>query len=122
MPLLLQVLGGLGLILAGGVIWWTMTVNAYLSRWARIQGDRGQEVVTRGPYRYVRHPMYAAIILLALCVAMELGSWWALIPGTLIDVLFVVRTRLEDRMLHEELPGYREYANRVRYRLVPGIW
>ena len=122
MPLALQVLGVLGLILAGGVIWWTMAVNAYLSRWARIQGDRGQGVVTSGPYRYVRHPMYAAIILLVLCVAMELGSWWALIPGTLIGVLYVVRTGLEDRMLHEELPGYREYASRVRYRLVPGIW
>ncbi|MEW5814649.1 MAG: isoprenylcysteine carboxylmethyltransferase family protein [Spirochaetota bacterium] len=122
MSLALQVLGALGLILSGWVIWWTMAENAYLSRWARIQEDRGQRVVTGGPYRYIRHPMYAAIILLVICIAIELGSWWALIPGGLIGGLFVLRTALEDRMLHEELAGYREYAAQVRYRLVPGIW
>jgi protein-S-isoprenylcysteine O-methyltransferase Ste14 len=122
MPLALRVLGTLGLVLAGWVIWWTMAENAYLSRWARIQKDRGQSVVTSGPYRYIRHPMYAAIILLVLCIAIELGSWWALIPSGLIGVLFVIRTALEDRMLHEELAGYREYACQVRFRLVPWIW
>lgn len=122
MPRTLQVIGILGLILAGGVIWWTMAENAYLSRWARIQDDRGQKVVTSGPYRYIRHPMYASIILLVICIALELGSWWALIPSGLIGVLFVLRTALEDRMLHEELAGYREYASQVRYRLVPRIW
>lgn len=66
--------------------------------------------------------MYAAIILLVLCIAIELGSWWALIPSGLIGVLFVIRTALEDRMLHEELAGYREYACQVRFRLVPWIW
>lgn len=122
MPLAWQVLGALGLIAAGWVIWWTMAENAYLSRWARIQEDRGQQVVTSGPYRYIRHPMYAAIILLVICIAIELGSWLALIPGGLIGVLFVIRTALEDRMLHAELAGYREYASHVRYRLVPRIW
>jgi protein-S-isoprenylcysteine O-methyltransferase Ste14 len=122
MPLALQVMGTLGLILAGWVIRWTTAENAYLSRWARIQEDRGQKVVTSGPYRYIRHPMYAAIILLVACMAIELGSWWALIPSGLIGALFLVRTALEDRMLREELAGYREYASQVRYRLVPGIW
>ena len=122
MPLAWQVVGALGLALAGWVIWWTMAENAYLSRWARIQQDRGQKVVTSCPYRYIRHPMYAAIILLVLCIAIELGSWWALIPGGLIGALFVVRTALEDRMLHEELAGYGEYARQVRYRLIPRVW
>ncbi len=122
MPFILQVLGALGLFLAGWVIWWALAENAYASRWARIQQDRGQQVVTSGPYRYLRHPMYAAIILLVFCIAIELGSWWALFPGGLIAGLFVIRTELEDRMLHEELAGYREYASQVRYRLIPGIW
>ena len=122
MPFVLQVLGVIGLIPSGGAIWWTTVANAYLSRWARIQDDRGQKVVTGGPYRYVRHPMYLGIIGLFICLPLVLGSSWALIPGGLIGVLYVIRTALEDRMLQEELPGYREYAGRVRYRLLPGVW
>jgi protein-S-isoprenylcysteine O-methyltransferase Ste14 len=121
-PLGLQVLGLMGLGAAGGMIAWTLVVNAYLSRWARIQEDRGQTVVTDGPYRYLRHPMYAAIILLMFSLALQLGSYRALIPAGLIGGVFVLRTALEDRMLQAELPGYREYASRVRYRLFPGLW
>jgi protein-S-isoprenylcysteine O-methyltransferase Ste14 len=122
MPMPIQALGVVGLLFAGWLIWRTMAENAYLSRWARIQDDRGQNVVTSGPYRYVRHPMYAAIIVLVLSTAIALGSWWALIPSGLIGALFAFRTLLEDRMLHEELTGYQEYAARVRYRLLPGVW
>ena len=122
MPLVLQVLGIMGLVAAGWIIWRTMAENAYLSRWARIQADREQKVIDCGPYRYVRHPMYASIMLLMVCVALELGSWWALIPGVCIGVLFVIRTDLEDRMLHEELEGYCAYASQVRFRLIPGVW
>jgi protein-S-isoprenylcysteine O-methyltransferase Ste14 len=121
-PLAIQCLGGLGLIVSGWLIWRTMTENAYLSRWARIQDDRGQQVITSGPYAYVRHPMYSAIILLFLSMAFELGSYWAIVPGLLIGVLFIIRTVLEDRMLRQELVGYKAYAARVRYRLLPGIW
>jgi protein-S-isoprenylcysteine O-methyltransferase Ste14 len=99
-----------------------MAENAYASRWVRIQKDRGQRVVTSGPYRYIRHPMYAAIILLVSCIAIELGSWWALIPSALIGMLFMIRMALEDRMLQEELIGYKDYARKVRYRLLPGLW
>jgi len=99
-----------------------MRTNQYLSRFARIQNDRGQQVVTNGPYRYVRHPMYASIIPFVLCVALILGSWWALVPGAIIAILFVIRTSLEDRMLQKELRGYEEYTQRVRYRLLPGVW
>lgn len=122
MPLAWQSIGVLGLIPAGGIIWWALAVNRYAARWARIQTDRAQSVVTSGPYRFVRHPMYAAVILLFISMALGLGSWWALIPAGSIGVIFVIRTALEDRMLHEELAGYREYASQVRYRLVPRIW
>jgi protein-S-isoprenylcysteine O-methyltransferase Ste14 len=121
-PVALEALAWVGLILAAALILWTMTVNTYLSRQARIQDDRGQKVVTRGPYRTVRHPMYLGILVLFLCMGPALGSRYALIPGLAIDVLFVVRTAKEDKMLSEELAGYEDYAQRVRYRLIPGIW
>ncbi len=117
-----QALGVLGIIPCGIWLLWVTRTNAYLSRYARIQDDRGQQVVTTGPYRYVRHPMYAAVIPFIMCIALILGSWWALVPGAIIAMLFVIRTALEDRMLQTELPGYIEYAQRVRYRLFPGIW
>ena len=122
MPLGLQIAGTLGLISAGWLIWRTIAENAFASRWARIQTDRGQVVISSGPYQYVRHPMYAAIIVLVFCLALELGSWWGLIPSGMITVLFIIRTALEDKMLQEELSGYRAYAREVRYRLIPGIW
>lgn len=121
-PVVMQMLAWVGLALAAGLIFWTTTANTYLSRQARIQDDRGQEVVTVGPYRTIRHPMYLGIVVLYLCLGPSLGSWYALIPGLAIDVLFVVRTAKEDAMLLEELAGYEAYARRVRYRLVPGIW
>jgi protein-S-isoprenylcysteine O-methyltransferase Ste14 len=121
-PAVLQVVGVLMLIFCGVVIWWVISVNYYLSRYARIQNDRGQQVVTQGPYRFVRHPMYAMLIPFMLGIGLVLGSWWALVPGGLIGALYLVRTALEDKMLQEELPGYREYALKVRYRLFPGLW
>jgi protein-S-isoprenylcysteine O-methyltransferase Ste14 len=122
MPLALQTIGAIGMLPLGGWILWVTATNSYLSRFARIQEDRGQQVVTAGPYRYVRHPMYAAIIPFILCVVFILGSWWALVPGAIIAILFIIRTALEDRMLQQELPGYTEYAQKVRYRLLPGVW
>lgn len=122
MPTPIQALGVAGLLFAGWLIWRTMAENAYSSRWARIQDDRAQKVVSSGPYGYVRHPMYLAIILLVFSMPLALGSWWALIPTCLIGALFAFRTLLEDRMLREELAGYQEYADRVRYRLLPRVW
>jgi protein-S-isoprenylcysteine O-methyltransferase Ste14 len=121
-PTLLQAIGWVGLLLAGGLIWWAASVNTFLSRWMRIQVDRGQQAVTTGPYRWVRHPMYGGVIIYMLSIPLVLGSIWALVPGILIIILYVIRTALEDRTLREELPGYREYAERVCYRLIPGIW
>jgi len=122
MPAALQVLGLVGIVLAGGLIFWTILTNTYLGRMVRIQENRGHQVVTGGPYRYVRHPMYVGIILLFPCMTLFLGSWWALVPAILIAMLMVIRTALEDRTLRAELPGYAEYAQQVRYRLLPGLW
>jgi len=122
MPVALRVLGWLGLVAAFALVWWVMASNPFLSRMVRIQDERGHVVVTTGPYNYVRHPMYVGTITAIFCIPLVLGSFWALIPAVLIDILFVVRTAMEDRTLMEELPGYKEYASRVRYRLFPIIW
>jgi len=117
-----QACAGLVIVLASLVIFWCLRTNAFLSSHARIQDDRGHSVVKSGPYQYVRHPMYIALMILMPSVALLLGSWWALAPAGIIVVLFAIRTRLEDRMLREELAGYKDYANSVRYRLVPRVW
>ena len=101
---------------------WAMVVNRYYSAVVRIQKDRGQTVVTDGPYRFVRHPSYATGIVSSLMIPILLGSLWALIPCGLVAVITVIRTALEDRTLQAELDGYREYAQQVRCRLLPGIW
>jgi len=110
--------------LVAETVWisWVVMTNTYLSRMVRIQDDRGHRVVTSGPYRFVRHPMYAGLLVLFVCVPLALGSWWGLIVSVLTIALFVLRTALEDRTLRQELEGYEEYARRVRYRLLPGVW
>jgi protein-S-isoprenylcysteine O-methyltransferase Ste14 len=122
LPAGLKVLGWIGMALSGVLILRVMAANTFASRTARIQDDRGQTVVSGGPYRYIRHPMYLGIIALFLCVPLVLGSGFGLIPAAAIGVLFIVRTALEDRMLASELAGYAEYAETTRSRLLPGIW
>jgi protein-S-isoprenylcysteine O-methyltransferase Ste14 len=101
---------------------WAMASNAFFVATVRIQTDRHHAVATDGPYRYIRHPGYLGGLLLRLGMPFMLGSVWALVPAGLSAVVLVVRTVLEDKTLHAELPGYREYAERVRYRLLPGVW
>ena len=122
MPLTLQIAGAVALVTSFVLIWRVLAVNHFAAAWARLQPERGQSVVQSGPYRIVRHPMYTAIITFVFGVALLLGSWLALVFAVLIGVLFVVRTRLEDRMLADGLDGYRAYASRVTSRLVPGVW
>jgi protein-S-isoprenylcysteine O-methyltransferase Ste14 len=122
MPLALQLAALIIAVLGYALGTWAMAANAFFSMVVRIQEDRGHTVATGGPYRYVRHPSYTGTIAFELATPIMLGSLWALIPGGLAALLFVVRTALEDRTLHEELPGYAEYAARVRYRLMPGVW
>ena len=101
---------------------WAMATNRFYGRYVRIQTDRGHTVVETGPYRFVRHPGYAGLCIFLLASALALESLWALIPAAMIVVVLVIRTALEDRNLLAELPGYAEYAQRTRYRLLPGIW
>lgn len=101
---------------------WAMATNAYFSAIVRIQDDRGQTVIQTGPYRLVRHPAYAGGLLCYLAMPIMLDSLWALIPAVLTIAVVCLRTHLEDRTLIAELPGYADYAQRTRYRLVPGIW
>ncbi|HEY73492.1 MAG: isoprenylcysteine carboxylmethyltransferase family protein [Chloroflexi bacterium] len=114
-----------GLILAAlgyGLSSWAVISNKFFSDVIRIQMDRGHTVVSGGPYRFVRHPGYVGIVLYSLTTPFLLDSPWALIPGGLTVLLIIVRTVVEDRTLLAELDGYREYAARVRYRLLPGVW
>lgn len=101
---------------------WASAVNRFYSRFVRIQRDRGHKVVSAGPYRFVRHPAYAALLVHITATALALESLWTLVPAAVMCLLLIVRTSLEDRTLQEELEGYREYAKQVRYRLIPGIW
>jgi protein-S-isoprenylcysteine O-methyltransferase Ste14 len=101
---------------------WAMAVNRFYSRFVRIQKERGHTPISDGPYRYVRHPGYLGQMVFSLASGPALGSLWTLIPGGLFALLLAVRAALEDKMLREELEGYEGYAQRVRYRLIPGIW
>jgi protein-S-isoprenylcysteine O-methyltransferase Ste14 len=107
-----------GLILSD----WAMIENRFFSPVVRIQHERGHTVVTTGPYRYVRHPGYAGGLLVNLLTPLMLGSWWGIIPAILTVAVTVIRTALEDKTLHEELSGYKEYAQKVHWRLLLKIW
>ena len=122
LPLILKIIGFIGYIPSVIIIFLTVKENTYLSEVVRIQKDRSQQVVKTGPYKYVRHPMYSGIILMILFTPFALGSFMALIFSGLIIILFIIRTYLEDKTLQNELPGYKEYIKKVRYRLVPGLW
>jgi protein-S-isoprenylcysteine O-methyltransferase Ste14 len=116
---------GLGYILlvAGWIlIAWAETVNPFFEPGVRIQTERGHHVIDSGPYAIVRHPGYFASVLLFTGFALTLGSWWALIPAGFASLLLALRTVWEDRTLHVELSGYAAYAQRVRWRLIPGVW
>jgi protein-S-isoprenylcysteine O-methyltransferase Ste14 len=111
------------LLVAGDLLLlWAMAVNRFFSKIVRIQRERGHRVVSVGPYRYVRHPGYVGWILISAALPLILGSLWALVPVGLAVAGMVVRTVLEDRILRADLEGYEEYAGRIRYRLLPGIW
>ena len=117
-----HVAGAVALAAGVGLSAWAMIANAYFSTAVRIQTDRGHSVCDTGPYRFVRHPGYVGFDLQAIGLPFLLGSVWALIPGIMAAAFMIARTSLEDRTLQAELPGYADYVQKVRYRLIPGIW
>jgi protein-S-isoprenylcysteine O-methyltransferase Ste14 len=114
---------GLIVFLPGSVLLsWSMGVNPFFEKTVRIQTDRGHRVIDTGPYAFVRHPGYVGFSGWFLSAPLLLGSWWACVPAVLSFVCLVIRTALEDRTLREELDGYAAYSQRVRFRLIPGVW
>ena len=106
-----------------GLALWAMLVNRFFSSVVRIQSDRGQHVVTTGPYAFVRHPGYSAGIVIVLASGIALGSWLATAFLAILVLPFLLyRVLHEDGVLQRQLDGYADYARRVRWRLVPGVW
>jgi protein-S-isoprenylcysteine O-methyltransferase Ste14 len=121
-PLWLNVLGIILISLGYAFATWALAENRFFFSTVRIEAESGHVVCDSGPYRYVRHPGYAGNIPPLLGIVLALGSVWTLIPGMMALIITVIRTALEDRTLHEELPGYRDYARRVPYRLIPKLY
>ena len=122
-PVWLQAAGLIAIAASWALALWSMRVNRFFSSVARIQDDRGHHVITSGPYAFIRHPGYLAGFAMIIASGLALGSWLS-IPVLLIPCVpgLIVRAVREDRMLQAELPGYRDYAARVRWRVLPGIW
>ena len=118
-----QIVAGLALLVLGYAgSTWAMAINRHFERTVRIQRDRDHRVIRDGPYRYVRHPGYAAMMCVFCAVPPLLGSVWAALPVAGLALVLVARTAFEDRTLHHELRGYADYAGETRYRLFPGVW
>jgi protein-S-isoprenylcysteine O-methyltransferase Ste14 len=122
MPIALEVLGAIAIFFAIYLFHIVMRENAYASAVVKIDAGRGHKVISTGPYAWVRHPMYAGAIFYFLGTALLLGSWYAFVFGLVLIAVIAYRAVREDRMLAAELPGYADYARRVKYRLVPGVW
>lgn len=122
MPAALQALGLVLFLLCTLFTMWVFRENSFAAPVVKLQAERAQHVISTGPYAHVRHPMYSGMILFFTGLPLLLGSWWGLALVPLFLVLIAVRIAIEERTLREGLPGYAEYAARVRYRLIPGVW
>lgn len=122
LPARLQAVGGAVLLASFRLFFLTFRENSFLSPVVRIQRDRGQTVISTGPYRHVRHPMYAAFLLFVAGTTLLLGSRWGAAAGALLGLMVARRAVLEERTLRDGLPGYAAYTARVRHRLIPGVW
>jgi protein-S-isoprenylcysteine O-methyltransferase Ste14 len=121
-PIWVQIIGAALIALCMYVFYLTFRENTYAAPVVKIQTERGHRVVTTGPYAYVRHPMYAGALLLFIGIPLLLGSWYGLAAALVLIALLIARIVMEERTLTDELPGYPDYAARVRWRLAPGIW
>ena len=116
-------LAGLIILLASyALASYALIENRFFSGTVRIQSERGHRVVSSGPYRWVRHPGYLGSLLGYIAIPLLLNSLWSFIPAIIVTAVLITRTALEDRFLQAELPGYAQYAQRVRQRLIPGVW
>jgi protein-S-isoprenylcysteine O-methyltransferase Ste14 len=109
-------------VMGMGLITWAMIANPFTESTVRIQTEYGHRVITKGPYRALRHPMYTGSIPMHVGTGLILGSGWAVVLAVVLSAIIVWRTIKEDEFLHRELPGYAEYAARTRFRLMPGLW
>lgn len=122
LPAWVYIAGTLIYILGQAIMLWAKLANNYFSSVVRIQTERGQQVCREGPYQYIRHPGYVGGLLFGLSGPLMMGSLWGLLPAGIAAMMLVVRTGLEDKTLHQELPGYTDYAQAVKFRLLPGVW
>lgn len=120
-PLWLQVLGAVAIAASMYIMFLIMRTNSFAAPVVKIQTARGHRVISDGPYAIVRHPMYGGTLLLIVGIPLLLGSWWGLALAPVIVLLLAVRAVMEERTLMAELPGYTDYAARVRYRFVPYV-
>ena len=118
----LNVVALIGILLGYGFSSWALVENRFFSGTVRIQTERGHHVITTGPYRLIRHPGYAGGLFGYVFIPLLLDSLWAFVPAILLGIVMIVRTALEDATLQKELPGYAEYAQKTRFRLIPGVW
>jgi len=119
---IVAILGVVVYLFSSALTAWALSENRFAEAVSRVQDERGQCVCSTGPYAFVRHPMYSAIIMWCVSVVMVLPSLWVGMVSGVVAVVIVVRTALEDAMLASGLPGYSEYRGKVRWRLVPFIW
>jgi len=122
LPLWVRLAGALAFVVGYAIVLWAMYSNPFFSQVVRIQAERGHMAVTRGPYRFVRHPGYLGMTTSLLGAVLLLDTLWGLVCFLLYLGLIVTRTALEDRTLRAELPGYSEYVAHTKYRLIPGVW
>ncbi len=122
MPIVLQVAGFALFLLSMLFTLWVFRENSFAAPVVKLQTERAQHVVSTGPYAHVRHPMYSGMVLFFAAVPLVLGSWWGLLMVPIFVVLFAIRIGIEEHTLREGLTGYTDYAERVRYRLLPGVW
>jgi protein-S-isoprenylcysteine O-methyltransferase Ste14 len=121
-PLSIVILGYVLLAAGIAVSTWAQAVNRFFEPGVRLQRERGQQVISSGPYAIVRHPGYVGAVMIFAGLALALASWWALVPAAWVSAVLIVRTSWEDTLLQAELDGYADYASHVRFRLVPGFW
>ena len=122
MPDWLQIIGGIGVATALSFVYRVFEENTFFERIMRRRRESGQKLISTGPYAVVRHPFYAAVLFMCVSTALLLGSWYGLAGVLVLAAGLVVRSLVEDRELRQKLEGYADYARRVPYRLVPGVW